>query len=134
MNGLMSERSDRHLSVGSLATRLDASDIGAVDGMVIKHVKDGSTHMNLADGVGTFCSIVHGIGLEGWDHDLVSNAAVVILETTKIVPANEHLSLVLQILQVSSNRSGWEHVLLGHQASRGCATGLVDARSDCTLS
>ena len=64
MNNFTSRQPDRCLSVGSSTMRLDSANVDPVNGMVIKHVGCSSIHMNLADGVGTFCMIIQGIGLE----------------------------------------------------------------------
>ena len=117
-------------------TRLDASDINAIDNMVIKHVRDHSIHMKLADGVGTFCSIVHGIWLEGQDHDLTSNTVVVITLTfvfTQIVLINQCLSFCSQVMQVHHNRGGQKHISLKCWTSWGDPAGFVNAHADRAL-
>ena len=104
--------------------------------MVIKHVGCSSICMNLADSVGTFCAIVHGIGFECWHHDLVSNTAVVVttpLVFAQVVLINQGLSLFSEALQIHHNGNRWKRVLLKDQASWQHATSFVDAHPDGTL-
>ena len=112
------------------------SNVDPVDDMVIRHAGHSSIHMNLADSMGTFCVIVHGIGLECWNHNLVSHNTVVVssaLVFAWVVLVNQGLPFGSKILWVHHNGDRQEHVSLKHQASGGCTTGFMDANLNCTL-
>ena len=83
--------------------------------MVIKHAGCSSIHMNLADSAGALRAIVHGIGLECQDHDLVSHTMVVVstlLVLAQVILIDQGLSFHTKILWVCHNRDKQEHVSL----------------------
>ena len=85
----------------SRVTGFDSSNVNAIDDFFIEHARDGSVDMNLTDSVGAFSTIIHGIGLECWDHNLVSNTTVVVSATAvfcEIILINEHLAFVSEVL------------------------------------
>ena len=62
--------------------------------------------MDLAGDVWTLCAIIHRIGLVSWDHNLVSNAAVVVFTMmvfNKVILVNKHLSFVSKMLQIDND-------------------------------
>ena len=97
------------ISTDGFTTRLDSTDVNAIDDMFIQHVRNCAIHMNLADGTRTLGLIFECIGFEGWDHCLVSVTAVVVLTTAilgKIVLINECLALVLEMLWIDDDWNG----------------------------
>ena len=62
-------------------TRLDSLDVDPISNMGIEHTRDSSIDVDLADGMWNLCLIIHCIGFVSKDHNLVSNAAVVITTT-----------------------------------------------------
>ena len=94
------------ISTDSLMMGFDLSNVNAIDDMFIQHVQNCAIHMNLADGMQALGAVLQSIGFECWDHDLVSNTAVVVFMTTilgKIVLINEHLALVSKVLQIDND-------------------------------
>ena len=108
----------RHSSPSSsLTAGFDAADVDPVNDMLIEHVRDCAIGMNLADCVRTLGLVFQCIGLEGWDHDLVSHTTIMITTPfvfAQVVLVDQGLSLFSESLQVHHNRDGWEHVPLEH--------------------
>ena len=100
--------------------RLDSANVDLINDVVAEHVRHSSVHMDLTHSAWAFCSGIHGIRLECWNHNLVSCNAVMVSSTlvfSQVILIDQGLSFRTKILWACNDWNWQEHVSLKCQTA-----------------